>query len=131
MTWDPVVTSFWRLEDYFPEIAEIDGRIFPTLEELGRALGRIEVRPLLIPHNCSDGFLGAYWRRPHAYLDAGVRGAMSTFAKLPDVDAGLGRLRADLGNGAWARRHGHLLRRTELDLGYRLVIAELGARRAG
>lgn len=128
MTWNPAVTRFWLLEDYFPEIAELDGRIFPTLEELGRALGRIEVRPLPVPHDCSDGFLGAYWRRPQAYLDAGVRGAISTFAKLPDVDAGLRRLRADLDDGTWARRHGHLMRRTELDLGYRLVIAERGGR---
>ena len=131
VTWDPAVTDFWLLEDYFPEIATIDGPIFPSMEELGRALGRIEVRPFAIPHDCSDGFLGAYWRRPHAYLDAGVRGAISTFAKLPDVATGLGRLEADLGNGAWTRRHGHLLNRTELDLGYRLVVAELGPRPHG
>jgi hypothetical protein len=80
------------------------------------------VRPLPIPHDCTDGFLGAYWRRPAAYLDAGVRGAISTFTKIADVTAGLARLEADLAGGAWARRHGHLLGRVELDLGYRLVI---------
>ena len=41
------------------------------------------------PHDCTDGFLGAYWRRPHAYLDADVRGAMSTFTKLDTLEPGL------------------------------------------
>jgi hypothetical protein len=71
-----------------------------------------------------DGFLGAYWRRPHAYLDPAVRGAISTFSKIGDVEAGLARLRNDLENGTWSRRHALLLTRSELDLGYRLVIAQ-------
>jgi hypothetical protein len=75
-----------------------------------------------------DGFLGAYWRRPHAYLDAAVRGAISTFGKVGSVEAQLARLRRDIEDGTWARRHGHLLDRTELDLGYRLIVAG-GARR--
>ena len=79
-----------------------------------------------VPHDCVDGFLGAYWRRPEAYLDATVRAGMSTFTKLRDVDAGLARLRSDLADGTWKRRHGHLLERTELDLGYRLVVARAG-----
>jgi hypothetical protein len=33
-------------------------------------------------------------------------------------------LRRDLSSGAWRRRHGALLDRDELDLGYRLVVAE-------
>ena len=38
---------------------------------------------------------------------------------------GLGRLRRDLEDGTWAQRHGHLLDRTELDLGYRLIVARV------
>src|SRR5262249_22990239 len=60
-----------------------------------------------------------------AYLDAGVRGAISTFTKLADVEPGLARLRADLAVGTWERRHGHLRRRDAVDLGYRLVIADV------
>ena len=86
------------------------------------------MRPLPVPHDCADGFLGAYWRRPHAYLDAGVRGAISTFSKLGPIDGALARLERDLADGAWARRHGHLLARTELDLGYRLIVAGAGRR---
>jgi SAM-dependent methyltransferase len=125
VTWDPSSSGFWLVDDYFSELFEIDRRIFPAIEDYRRALGRIEVHPLPIPHDCVDGFLGAYWRRPRAYLDAGVRGAISTFAKMPrgDVEAGLERLRHDLEDGTWARRHGDLMNRSEIDLGYRIVIA--------
>ena len=83
----------------------------------------MELRALPIPHDCVDGFLGAYWRRPRAYLDAAVRGAISTFTKLADVEPGLDRLRRDLDDGTWARRHAALLQRPDLDLGYRLAIS--------
>ena len=102
----------------------IDRGLFPTPDEMRRTLGPIEVHPLPIPHGCTDGFLGAYWRRPRAYLDAAVRGAISTFSELGDVEPGLARLRNDLEDGTWTRRHGPLLARSELDLGYRLVVAQ-------
>ncbi len=123
LTWDPASTGFWLVEDYFPEIVEIDRRIFLSIDELRRALGGAEVSPLMIPHDCVDGFLGAYWRRPQAYLDAGVRSAISTFSKLRTLDAGLARLRRDIADGTWTRRYGELLGRAEIDLGYRLIVA--------
>jgi hypothetical protein len=48
---------------------------------------------------------------------------MSGIALLdPDaVTAAIGRLAADLISGRWHRRHGYLLGRSELDLGYRLM----------
>lgn len=122
LTWDPAAPGFWLVDDYFPEILAIDRPIFPAIADFRRGLGEVEVRPLAVPHDCTDGFLGAYWRRPAAYLDAGVRGAISTFAKIANVEAGVTRLRRDLEDGTWARRHGDLLARSELDLGYRLVI---------
>jgi SAM-dependent methyltransferase len=124
LTWDPATPDFWLVDEYFPQIWAIDRPIFPTVAELRNALGTIEARPLPVPHDCTDGFLGAYWRRPEAYLDPGVRGAISTFSKIRDVERGLGRLRRDLADGTWLRRHADLLARAELDLGYRLVIAE-------
>ena len=42
------------------------------------------------------------------------------------VKAGLELLLEDLRSGAWAERYGELLALDELDLGYRLVVAELG-----
>ena len=124
LTWEPDAASFWLTEEYFPELVVIDRGIFPTRDELERSLGPVELLPLPIPHDCVDGFLGAYWRRPRAYLDAAVRGAISTFSKLADVEPGLERLRRDLDDGTCTRRHGPLLARADLDLGYRLVIAQ-------
>jgi SAM-dependent methyltransferase len=125
LTYDTAAANFWLVRDYFPEIADSDAEIMPSLDEFRRALGPIEVHALPIPHDCTDGLLGAYWRRPSAYLDSGVRGAISAFANIPNVEAGVTRLRADLANGAWERRYGHLLGLGELDLGYRLIVADL------
>ena len=41
-----------------------------------------------IPHDCRDGFLMAYWRRPEAYLDPAVRANISVFALLPAAEVG-------------------------------------------
>ena len=77
-----------------------------------------------IPHDCTDGFLCAYWRRPEAYLDAGIRSAISTFARVRDIDEGVARLKADLDSGQWKKRYGYLLKEKEIDFGYRLVITK-------
>jgi SAM-dependent methyltransferase len=125
LTWDPEQPKFW-LAQYFPSIVETDRRIFPRMSALERALGQLRVTTLPIPHDCSDGFLGAYWRRPTAYLSDDVRAAISTFARLGDdeLHLGLARLRADLDSGAWVERFGNLLELDALDLGYRIVVAE-------
>ena len=125
LTWDPARQEFWLLREYFPEIAAADREIFPTPADIERVLGTIDVQPVPVPADCSDGFLGAYWRRPAMYLDAGARGAMSGFAKLRDVDAKLARLRADLADGTWTARHGELLALPEIDLGYRLIVSSI------
>ena len=83
----------------------------------------MEVLPVPTPHDCKDGFLQAYWRRPEAYFDTHARSAISAFATI-DADPGLAALRRDLSDGTWSRRNGDLLNETELDLGYRLVIGE-------
>ena len=123
LTWEADAAPFWLVDDYFPELAAFDRPIFDSIESLRRMLGPIEVRAVPIPHDCGDGFLGAYWRRPEAYLDPAVRGAMSTFTKIGDVEPGVARLRRDLADGTWRRRNETLLGRESLDLGYRLVVA--------
>ena len=125
LTHDPSADGFW-LEDYFPELFRIGRSILPPLEELRRALGRVDVFDVPIPRDCQDGFQGAYWGRPEAYLDGGVRSAISSFTRLgsEELASGLARLRADLASGEWDRRHGALRARAQLDLGYRLVVAE-------
>jgi SAM-dependent methyltransferase len=116
VTCDLESSGFWLVEDYFPEILEIDRRTMPTMDELRDVLGDIRIQPLPVPHDCVDGFLGAYWRRPQAYLDPQVRRAISSFSKLQDVTPGLTQLQNDLADGTWQRRHG------KLHLGYRLVL---------
>ena len=125
LTWDPDAPEFWLTEDYFPALREQDRSDFPALTEFRRAYGRITLTPVLIRHDCTDGFAAAYWRRPHALLDPAVRAATSTFAKIRAAESGVARLREDLASGAWSRRYAHLLVREALDVGYRLVTVDL------
>jgi len=125
LTWDPAADAFWLVREYFPEFGETDRKLFPPIAAYADAFGpdaRVEIAAVPVPRDCIDGFLGAYWARPEAYLDPAVRNGMSSF-KRPGVEAGLARLRADLASGAWHARHGHLLEIDALDLGYRLVAA--------
>ena len=122
LTFDTSVGGFW-LTDYFPEILDLDDRTMPAVSAIERQLGTAKVFDVPIPHDCTDGLIGANWRRPHAYLDAGVRSAISVFSRIGTVEPGLSMLRADLESGAWRRQYGDLLNRSTLDLGYRLVVA--------
>ena len=127
LTWDPALEPFWLVRDYFPAFAERDRAAFPAMGAYAKAFGsgvRVEVEPVPIPRDCVDGFLGAYWARPAAYLDPAVQGAISSFAHA-GVEPGLARLRQDLASGAWHSRYGHLLAAEDLDIGYRLVVAQL------
>ena len=83
------------------------------------------VAPVPIPAGCTDGFAGAYWRRPEAYLEPAVRASISSLALLSpeDGDRGVRRLREDLESGTWDACYGYLRELPEIDLGYRLVVA--------
>jgi len=118
--------GFWAL-DYFPEALELPSEQDPPGEEVIRRVLRVrEVRPILVPHDCVDGFGVAFWARPEAYLDPEVQAGISFLALLAPAARrrGAERLAADLASGAWDRRHGHLRRLTSYDGGYRLAIAD-------
>ena len=119
---DVQVDAFWLVRDYLTTFR----LTAMTMDELAGHLGAQRVEPVPIPHDCRDGFLSAYWRRPHAYLDSRVRDGISVFRLLPEheVDAAVEQLRADLESGAWARRNADILECEALDLGYRLIVAE-------
>ncbi len=121
-TWDPEHPGFWLVQDYLPEILENDRPNFPSLRDIEHAIGPTEAQTVCVPADCSDGFLGAYWRRPEAYLDARVRAAISGFSKI-DAAAGIARLQRDLEDGTWSGRYGALLSLPDRDIGYRLVVA--------
>ena len=125
LTWDPDAPAFWLTNEYFPAMATRDRLRFPSTGQIARTLGRVSNQVIPIPHDCSDGFLGAYWRKPYAYLDSSICSGMSGFVGISGMDDGLKRLRDDLNSGEWERRFGYLLRQDSLDIGYRLVVAEL------
>jgi SAM-dependent methyltransferase len=116
-----VCSRFW-LFDYFPELI-VDRHIFPGIQRYVDFFGSVDLISIPIPADCRDGFLGAYWKRPRAYLDPLVRGSISTFSKIGNIDANLTRLESDIESGAWAERYPSLQDLTAIDLGYRLVIA--------
>jgi hypothetical protein len=123
--WDQTVIDQLWLARYFPEAFAFDRRRSPSLDDARAGLGPgTQVIPLLVPHDCQDGFGAAYWRRPRAYLDPAVRAGISMLAQTEHQRGdGLTRLRRDLDNGTWAARHRTLLDQPERDCGYRLIIA--------
>jgi SAM-dependent methyltransferase len=129
LTYDPAHPArSWLMRDYLPELAQLDVERFPPIDEQAAATGEattVEAVPL--PHDCRDGFLGAYWRRPHAYLDPEIRAGISTF-HLPGAESllgGLDRLAEDLESGRWARHYHDILDCKELDVGHRLLTAQI------
>ena len=120
-TWNPLNPGFWLTQNYFPEILSIDKSIFPRLSSIEKVLGSLNVHPVPIPADCSDGFGCAYWNRPEAYLSDKVRLAISTFNKINKVEEGVTQLRQDIKNGTWDRNYGHLRQLEEFDLGYVLL----------
>ncbi|WP_298470539.1 class I SAM-dependent methyltransferase [uncultured Erythrobacter sp.] len=123
LTFDPAFRDIWLL-DYLSELAELDDRQMPQMPQYEEWLGPISVTPVPIPHDCTDRFLYAHWRNPEAYLDPEIRKGSSSFWAIDSVEEKLSKLRDDLESREWERRYGHLRDRDELDLGYRLIIAE-------
>ena len=117
-----VCATFW-LFDYFPELLRADRHGFPSIACFQAAFGPVESIAVPIPEDCRDGFLGAYWKRPRAYLDRMVRNSISTFSKIGNVDLQLARLENDIMSGKWEQRYCGLQNLSSLDLGYRIVIA--------
>ncbi|MBT6096372.1 MAG: class I SAM-dependent methyltransferase [Rhodospirillaceae bacterium] len=120
LTFDPSYRGIW-LADYIPELVELDDVIMPRMADYGAWLGDVDISVVPIPHDCSDGFLYAYWRRPQAYLDPRITAAMSSFWAIDNVSERLSKLANDLDTGAWTKRYAELLDLDECDLGYRLV----------
>jgi SAM-dependent methyltransferase len=132
-TFDPTFEDeSWLVRDYLPEWAHHRAFRFPRAEEIAATLddGHIEKVPL--PHDCTDGFTGACWARPEAYLDPANRAGMPAVSVMDQtlLESRLARLADDLASGTWDRRYGTLRALRELDLGYRLVTGGCRAREA-
>jgi SAM-dependent methyltransferase len=130
---DPTAAGrFWLTRDYLPGVLGLIPRRFhqPGVwveDYLSRELGPVHLVPVPIPYDCRDGFYGAFWRRPAAYLRPEVRAGISLFARLPprDVAQALDQLRNDLISGIWQARYAELMQQQQFDLGYYVIIAEL------
>ena len=122
LTFDPDARPW--LTDYLPGLADLDAKAMPRMTDYARWLGDVRIESVAVPHDCIDGYLYAYWRRPEAYLDPRIRSGSSSFWALPEAEAGLARLADDLESGRWHDRYGELLKREDYDAGYRLVVAE-------
>ncbi len=116
----------WQLE-HFGELVAVDAPRFGTVEEVAAELGgatRIETIPT--PADCTDGFFEAYWNRPEALLDPGVRASQSIWQLVePGVEERIARrLAADLESGRWDEEHGSLRELESYRGALRLVISE-------
>jgi hypothetical protein len=131
LTFDPApLSELWLVRDYFPRTLEIHGEAMPPIGELASLLPNASVEPVPVPSLCEDGFFCALWDRPEMHLDPNVRRASSVWHLLSaeEAEAGLSALRSDLESGRWDERHGHLRKLPELDVGLRLVVADLDRR---
>jgi len=131
LTFDGAALDRLWLAGYAPEIVVAEARRMPPIDRVLAALGGTgTVAEVPIPHDCTDGFMAAHWRRPHAYLDPRIREGISVFHLLPadEVEQAVAQLRADLDSGAWERRYADLLDRDEIDLGFRVIVAEYAGR---
>ena len=122
LTFDPASRPW--LTDYLPQLAVLDEAQMPAMSDYQEWLGNVGVSPVLVPRDCTDGFLYAYWHRPEAYLDARIRSGSSSFWAISDAETGLQRLKHDLATGEWERRYTDLLSMDAYDAGYRLVVAD-------
>ncbi|MFF0139449.1 methyltransferase domain-containing protein [Streptomyces sp. NPDC005227] len=128
LTWDQQVfrEQFWLVRDYLPQAAAFDDtRAIPT-ERLAELLGGAREEAVPVPHDCTDGFGAAYWRRPRAYLDPQVRAGISMFAQTGEgaLAPGLAALTDDLVTGRWHERYADLLTLDTVDVGYRLLVTD-------
>jgi SAM-dependent methyltransferase len=120
-----VAEGFWLSQEYLPDAHDLWGPFEATLADIGRC----EILEVPVPADCRDGFFHADWRRPHAYLDERVRESMAVFRRLDPIQTqtGLELLAGDLATRRWHAHHGDLLDTDALDLGYRLLVADLAS----
>lgn len=117
--------QFW-LNDYVPELIEIERRRYPKIAHITQVLGgKTTVMPMPIPIDCVDGFTEAYYAHPERFLDEAVRQAQSAWIFLePGVETrAVARLQADLDSGEWDRRYRALRTQPEFIGSLRLITA--------
>ncbi|NEQ22086.1 MAG: hypothetical protein F6K28_23395 [Microcoleus sp. SIO2G3] len=106
--------------------------IFPPLKDVVRLIETntqrtVEILPLMLPHDLTDMFFAAGWRRPEIYLNPKVRAGISALA-LADasvVEMGVNLLKEDLDGGQWDAKYGEIRKLEKIDAGYRFLYARI------
>jgi SAM-dependent methyltransferase len=76
---DPAEMHKYWLNDYIPEVRNIEARRFPPIKRIVDALqGPVEIQSVPVPLDCRDGFNEAYYGRPEAFLEQDARLACSS-----------------------------------------------------
>jgi SAM-dependent methyltransferase len=119
--------EIWTLAEYFPEAMALEEELMPSIASLESRLPGATVETVPMPSRCRDEFTSALWDRPELFLEPATLRASSLWHRLSRevIERGQERLRADLERGRWDEAHGHLRTLPELDIGLRLVRAEL------
>lgn len=126
LTVDPDFDDGFWLAEYAPEVIQTESARFPGLARIEDALGgHVEIRPVPIPLDCTDGFNQAFYGRPEILLEPGARKANSawSFVASEVQERFVRELAADLASGVWDAKHGALRTQPTFDGGLRLVIA--------
>lgn len=130
LTFDPI-SEIW-IADYFPVYREFNFQVFPPIQNVADLIEsntqrKVEISPFMLPHDLTDIFAAAGWRRPEIYLDAEVRANISALALADknEVEKGVSKLREDLESGKWDEKYGRVKELAEIDAGYRFLTARL------
>ena len=118
LTCDPDRVRDWWLYEYAPLVLDTEARRYPSMREISEALGgTVEVTPIPIPLDCTDGFNEAYYGRPEWLLDPAARQACSawSFVDAPLAEQYTETLRTAIESGAWDEKHGQLRTRPTFD----------------
>jgi SAM-dependent methyltransferase len=126
MTADPDhLADFWNIH-YFQEVVAVEKARYPTIERITTALGgNCTVVPIPIPLDCKDGFQEAFYGRPEAFLDSGVRLAQSAWSFVPEEKQLeiVQRLKDDLLSGEWDKKYGHFRTQDTFFGSMRLIVS--------
>lgn len=126
LTFDLDHLPLWQL-DYLAEGLAVERPRFGSIDDVAAALGgRTHIETVPTPADCRDGFFEAFWNRPEALLDPGVRASQSMWELLDEAveERIVERLRADLESGLWDERYGSLREMESFEGSLRLVISE-------
>ena len=123
---DPAEIDNGWLGEYAAETITIEARRYPTIAAIKEALGgAVEIIPVPIPIDCTDGFSEAYYGRPERLLEPGARLANSawSFTEPGVSERFTASLSRDLDNGSWDSRFGHYRSQPFFQGSLRLIVS--------